>query len=59
MNLQGDVNKTVKSIGTAVEETVSGINKKIKDKQLAKIEKLKKYIKGMKKKKKEEKNGDN
>ena len=59
MNLQGAVNKTVKSIGTAVEETVSGINKKIKDKQLAKIEKLKKYIKGMKKKKKEEKNGDN
>ena len=59
MNLQGDVNKTVKSIGTAVEETVSGINKKIKDKQLAKIEKLKKYITGMKKKKKEEKNGDN
>ena len=59
MNLQGDVNKTVKSIGTAVEETVSGINKKIKDKQLAKIEKLKKYIKGMKKKKKEGNDGDN
>lgn len=39
MNLQGDVNRTV-----------SGINKKIKDKQLAKIDKLKKYIKGMKKK---------
>lgn len=50
MNLQGDVNKTVKSVGAAVEETVSGINKKIKDKQLAKIDKLKKYIKGMKKK---------
>ena len=50
MNLQGDVNKTVKSVGAAVEETVSGINKKIKEKQLAKIDKLKKYIKGMKKK---------
>ena len=50
MNLQGDVNKTVKSVGAAVEETVSGINKKIKDKELAKIDKLKKYIKGMKKK---------
>ena len=50
MNLQSDVNKTVKSVGAAVEETVSGINKKIKDKQLAKIDKLKKYIKGMKKK---------
>ena len=53
MNLQGDVNKTVKSVGAAVEETVSGINKKIKDKQLAKIDKLKKYIKGMKKKEKD------
>ena len=58
MNLQSDVNKTVKSVGAAVEETVSGINKKIKDKQLAKIDKLKKYIKGMKKKKKEEKDGN-
>nr|DAQ67533.1 MAG TPA: hypothetical protein [Bacteriophage sp.] len=58
MNLQGDVNKTVKSVGAAVEETVSGINKKIKDKQLAKIDKLKKYIKGMKKKKKEGKDGN-
>ena len=58
MNLQGDVNKTVKSVGAAVEEPVSGINKKIKDKQLAKIDKLKKYIKGMKKKKKEGKDGN-
>ena len=58
MNLQGDVNKTVKSIGTAVEETVSGINKKIKARQLAKIDKLKKYFKGLKQKK-EGNDGDN
>ena len=47
MNLQGDVNKTV-----------SGINQKIKERQLAKIDKLKKYIKGMKKQKKEGKDGN-
>lgn len=59
MNLQGNVNKTIKNVGAAVDsdETVSGINKKIKARQLAKIDKLKKYIKGMKKK--EGKDGNN
>ena len=60
MNLQGNVNKTIKNDGAAVDsdETVSDINKKIKARQLAKIDKLKKYIKGMKKKKKEGKDGN-
>ena len=60
MNLQGNVNKTIKNVGAAVDsdETVSGINKKIKARQLAKIDKLKNYFKGLKQKK-EEKDGDN
>lgn len=53
MNLQGNVNKTIKNVGAAVDsdETVSGINKKIKARQLAKIDKLKNYFKGLKQKK--------
>ena len=60
MNLQGNVNKTIKNVGAAVDsdETVSGINKKIKARQLAKIDKLKKYFKGLKQKK-EGNDGDN
>lgn len=60
MNLQGNVNKTIKNVGAAVDsdETVSGINKKIKARQLAKIDKLKNYFKGLKQKK-EGKDGDN
>ena len=60
MNLQGNVNKTIKNVGAAVDsdETVSGINKKIKARQLAKIDKLKNYFKGLKQKK-EENDGDN
>ena len=60
MNLQGNVNKTIKNVSAAVDsdETVSGINKKIKARQLAKIDKLKNYFKGLKQKK-EEKDGDN
>lgn len=55
MNLQGNVNKTIKNVGAAVDsdETVSGINKKIKARQLAKIDKLKNYFKGLKQKKEE------
>ena len=53
MNLQGNVNKIIKNVGAAVDsdETVSGINKKIKARQLAKIDKLKNYFKGLKQKK--------
>ena len=60
MNLQGNVNKTIKNVGAAVDsdETVSGINKKIKARQLAKIDKLKNYFKGLKQNK-EGNDGDN
>ena len=60
MNLQGTVNKTIKNVGAAVDsdETVSGINKKIKARQLAKIDRLKNYFKGLKQKK-EGNDGDN
>ena len=60
MNLQGNVNKIIKNVGAAVDsdETVSGINKKIKARQLAKIDKLKNYFKGLKQKK-EGNHGDN
>ena len=60
MNLQGNVNKTIKNVGAAVDsdETVSGINKKIKARQLAKIDKLKNYFKDLKQKK-EGNDGDN
>lgn len=60
MNLQGNVNKTIKNVGAAVDsdETVSGINKKIKARQLAKIDKLKNYFNGLKQKK-EGNDGDN
>ena len=60
MNLQGNVNKTIKNVGAAVDsdETVSGINKKIKARQLAKIDKLKNYFNDLKQKK-EGNDGDN
>ena len=60
MNLQGNVDKTIKNVGAAVDsdETVSGINKKIKARQLAKIDKLKNYFKGLKQNK-EGNDGDN